>query len=373
MRVANSYDAVIIGGGFYGLRIGLHLRETVGLDSVLIIERDSEPMNRASYVNQARVHQGYHYPRSILTAYRSRVSLPLFVDEFSEAVVDDFVHYYAIANELSKVNSNQFQQFCDRIGAPLKQAPRNIADLFDQSLIEAVYEVEEPAFDSRILRSILLERIERVGGIQLDTGNEAVSVQKTGHTFVVNLRDGTSQRGERVFNATYSSLNEIQRNSGFQVIKLQHELTEMALVTLPVALQGVALTVMDGPFFSLMPFPDRKQHTLSHVRYTPHARWFEGETDDVSVTAMSQNLGRPASNFSRMSADVRRFIPCLRSMMHSESIWTVKTVLQRSAMNDSRPILFNTATGPDNYTVLMGGKIDNVYDALTEIDAIYER
>ena len=81
------FDAVVIGGGFYGLRIALHLREVLGFGSVAVLEAGDAVMNRASYVNQARVHNGYHYPRSILTGYRSQVNLPRFRRDFGDASV----------------------------------------------------------------------------------------------------------------------------------------------------------------------------------------------------------------------------------------------------------------------------------------------
>ena len=45
--------------------------------------------------------------------------------------------------------------------------------------------------------------------------------------------------------------------SGASALSMKHEMTEMALVTPPPALHGAAVTVMDGPFFSLMPYPSR--------------------------------------------------------------------------------------------------------------------
>lgn len=40
-------------------------------EHVLVLECDKTPFRRATYINQARVHQGYHYPRSISTAMKS--------------------------------------------------------------------------------------------------------------------------------------------------------------------------------------------------------------------------------------------------------------------------------------------------------------
>ena len=69
-----SYDAVIIGGGFYGAAIAIYLVKQRGFRRVALVEREAALLMRASYNNQARVHNGYHYPRSFTTAYRSRVN-----------------------------------------------------------------------------------------------------------------------------------------------------------------------------------------------------------------------------------------------------------------------------------------------------------
>ena len=43
----------------------------------------------------------------------------------------------------------------------------------------------------------------------------------------------------------------------------------------PEPLREMALTVMCGPFFSLVPYPSRGLHSFSHVRYTPHYQWHD--------------------------------------------------------------------------------------------------
>lgn len=53
----------------YGLYSALFCGEKG--QSVLVLECDPTPFRRATYINQARVHQGYHYPRLISTAMKS--------------------------------------------------------------------------------------------------------------------------------------------------------------------------------------------------------------------------------------------------------------------------------------------------------------
>jgi monoamine oxidase len=101
----------IIGGGFFGMYIAEFFAKQ-GHD-VQLFEKESSFMSRASFNNQARVHNGYHYPRSILTALRSRISFPRFVDEFRDCVDSDFEKYYLISSKLGKVTANQFAKFCE--------------------------------------------------------------------------------------------------------------------------------------------------------------------------------------------------------------------------------------------------------------------
>lgn len=341
------------------------------MTSILVLEKEPAVMNRSSYVNQARVHNGYHYPRSILTAYRSRVNLPDFLGEFGDAVVDNFDHYYAIASRLSKTNARQFELFCSRIGAFYEPAEPEIVRWFNPNMIESAYRVREPAFDARILREIVLDRILLAGGIEVRTNDEVVRVEQAGAKLGVHSTSGT-HTAERVVSAAYSRLNELNRQSDLPLIPLQHELTEMALVELDTPFATSGLTVMDGPFFSLMPFPSRGLHTLSHVRYTPHHRWRESGTTTAELDPHRVLSELPESTrFPEMYADVVRYVPALAGMRRQDSIWEVKTVLTKSENDDSRPILFKPHHGLRNFTAIMGGKLDNVYDVLEELSLHY--
>jgi glycine/D-amino acid oxidase-like deaminating enzyme len=173
-----------------------------------------------------------------------------------------------------------------------------------------------------------------------------------------------------VFNCTYSAINHLLAASGLPIVPLKHEGTELALVEPPDALRGAGVTVMCGPFFSIMPFPPRRLHTLSHVRYTPHHAWREDR--DVPPRP-SDHRPELHSNFERMVRDAARYMPCLRECRYRGSLWEVKTVLPASEVDDSRPILFRVDHGLPGLVCLMGGKIDNVYDVLRELDDLRSR
>jgi len=88
-------DALVIGGGFYGCTIATTL--AASHQHVALLEAGSGLLGRASFANQARVHAGYHYPRSVLTALRSSVNFARFVGEYPECIDKSFTKLYAIA------------------------------------------------------------------------------------------------------------------------------------------------------------------------------------------------------------------------------------------------------------------------------------
>lgn len=367
---SGTADAVIIGGGFYGSAIAIYLAKTRGLRKVILVERESELMLRASYNNQARVHNGYHYPRSFTTAFRSRVNLPRFVQDWPQAVKNDFVKLYAIARQNSKVTAKQFERFCHEIGAKIKPAEAGLKGLFESRLIEDVFLVEEYAFDSTRLAEWAVKELQDAGvEIHYSTCALAISRSPAAENLAVaiqsNSGDASSITCRYIFNCTYSGLNQFSGDFPGTQMGIKHEVTEMALMQVPEILQEVGVTVMDGPFFSMMPFPARGLHTLSHVRYTPHFNW----KDERGIDPYKKlDEYERATRVDRMVRDVGRYLPAVFEAKHVDSLFEVKTVLVKNEGDDGRPILFEKhAELPGCYSVL-GGKIDNIYDVLEKLE-----
>ncbi|MDB5160583.1 MAG: FAD-binding oxidoreductase [Candidatus Saccharibacteria bacterium] len=366
---------IIIGGGFYGLRLALFLYEELGVKDIVVLEKEPTIMSRASYVNQARVHNGYHYPRSLLTAYRSHINFTDFVKEYEPAIKSDFSKYYAIARTLSKVNAKQFEGFVRKIGADIEDVSANIQNIFNPKLIEKGFLVKEYAFDSHKLAKILAERIERTGSIEVLNNEEVIQVESADDETVIVTTNNGKYVSKRVLNCTYSQINKLHRSSNLPLVPLKHEIVEMCLVSLPDVLKDFSVTVMDGPFFSIMPFPTTPYHTLSHVRYTPHSSWVDDENTPVDMQDPHAHLRGLTlhSHFRQMYADVQRYIPALKAIEYKDSIWEVKTVLVKSEADDSRPILFRSDFGLQGYVCIMGGKLDNIYDAFEELASLYDK
>lgn len=362
-------DAIVIGGGFYGCTIAVYLARMRGLKQVILLEQESRLLSRASYNNQARVHNGYHYPRSFTTAFRSRVNLPKFLNDWPQSVKKDFIKIYAIARRNSKITARQFERFCFGIGAKLQPAEQGLKKIFEPRLIEDVFQVEEYAFDSTRLAEWATQELQESGiTVLLSSMATTVSRAEEGYlTVSIQQRNGenTSFNCRYIFNCTYSGLNQLDGSFPGTKNELKQEITEMALLKVPSTLKDIGITIMDGPFFSIMPFPCRGLHTLSHVRYTPHFSWKDERGLDPYKQLQEYEKSTRAD---RMIRDASRYLPSVLQSKHVDSLFEIKTVLIKNEGDDGRPILMERhAELPGCYSIL-GGKIDNIYDVLEKLD-----
>jgi len=364
-----EFDALIIGGGFYGSTIASYLKNIIGMKRVALIEKEKNLLERASLHNQGRVHNGYHYPRSVKTAFRSKINYPNFLRDRKTAIRNDFINLYAIAINNSKVNAKQYARFCNEFGGTIRTAESNLKKLFNPRLLEEVFVANECVFNAEKLAELAKEELKKAGvQVYYDTNATGISYKKDHLSLTVesNLGKVSSVTSKYIFNCTYSGINQFSGSFLGIKTKLKHEITEISIIKVPDTLKDIGITVMDGSFFSLLPLASTRFHTLSHVRYTPHVSW----EDNPSINPYKKLRDYPCSSrFNRMIRDSSRYVPSLENAQYIDSYYEIKTVLAKNEIDDGRPILFERMENlPGCYSVL-GGKIDNIYDVLEYINA----
>lgn len=369
-----EYSVIVIGGGFFGCSLALYLKNYA--DRILILEKENRLLQRASYANQARVHNGYHYPRSILTALRSRANFSRFAEQYRDCIQDGVEQYYAVCrnSSMSKITAAQFRKFCQRVGAPVESAPREIVNLFKSDMIEAAFLVKECAFDATKLTEKITQDLADKE-IEVRLNSKAVRIRPVDDS-EIGVYFGTGSQGDYatarfVFNCTYSQLNQVLTAADLGTVPLKHELAEIALIEVPDHLRNIAVTIIDGPFFSTMPFPPRSLHSLTHVRYTPHCSWVDTGVGYTEPHEVFKNAPRK-TNYPYMIRDAQRYIPSMESCQYVDSLWEIKTVLPQSEVDDSRPILFLRSQELKNFVSVMGGKLDNIYDVFHEVECLFD-
>ena len=219
-------DFIIVGGGFYGCCLGLFLRSIT--NKVTLIEKEDNILSRSSKVNQARVHTGFHYPRSALTAVKSMILHKKFAKDFSNAIRDDFKMLYAIAKQNSKISSKRFFRMFNEMDAPIKKASPEDSGLFNKAYIDGVFECHETAFDYSILKDSLMNKLE-LAGVKILFNTEVEKFDNKRNPCVIT-KEGKTLQAKYIFNVTYGNTNNLLNSSNLDKIDIKNELTEIAII-----------------------------------------------------------------------------------------------------------------------------------------------
>jgi hypothetical protein len=241
----NTSDAVIIGGGLFGLSALRKLQEK-GLN-VLLLEKNSHVLLEASGNNHNRLHLGYHYLRSIDTAKQALDGFLSFLNEFSDAAVLGNKNYYAIAEKDSKCTPEFFEEFCLKVGIPY-ELTQDAFHLFSANSVQAVYSVPEPTIDLNILRNILLAKVNQN---RIWLNSEVENIKEFHDNYVIELKLNQQIRSSRIINASYQNINKISALLDVDQFETVYE--KVCIPIFQLDAPPIGLTVMDGPFCSIMP------------------------------------------------------------------------------------------------------------------------
>lgn len=358
----------IVGGGIFGLYVALEmLKKGYAVD---IFEQSSELGASASKVNQARLHLGFHYPRSIETAKACIDGYIKFQSKFPQAINNSFYKYYAIAKYGSKVSSTEYIDFCDRLGLDYRIV--NLSDnLINYDNIDLTLEVAETSFDWKVIIDFLEKKIQELyGKIYLNHkvvgGNVKSQIKEI---ILKNKNEEIIKNYDIVVNATYANINNVLESFELPPEKLEFELCEMALVKIPERYNNIGVTVMDGDFTSIMPFGHSGYQTISNVVYTPHAVSKENSKFDCYYTndyahysKKHDNIIMPKTNFYKMKKIAEQYLPYASNLELIEPLFTVKTILQGQDCTDARPTLIYEYQEANNFYTVFSGKVDTVID-----------
>lgn len=374
---SQKYDFVVIGGGIFGCYAALYLAEKGA--KVALLEKENRLFRKASLVNQARLHSGYHYPRSLATAALSDEHKERFTAEHKKFVHFSFEKYYAIDRYGSFTDPLQFERFCNRLDILCKRIEDH--NLFNFNRLEALYLTEEYSFDPVLLGHYYTEKVEKQAGITVIKNARLQAAAADGQEWRIEytqeqaaLPHSTySIQTPTVINATYAAVNAVNQLFGVANLALTHELSEIAFVTSP-EFGNRGLTVMDGPFGSIMPYGKSGLLSLSSVAYTHHKISYEDTPqfdcqipEDPSCRPFAPGIctecpRRPDSNAVKMLAQMTQYFSESVHFEHLFSYYTIKSKLKSSYIDDGRPTEISMLNDTPRFYCLFSGKINSIYE-----------
>jgi len=364
-----KFDYIILGAGIFGLYAATLLFKK-GC-KVALIERDREAFSRASYINQARLHYGYHYPRSIATAQQSIKYFERFNKDFSFAINSSFKKIYAISSRISYTSAKQFLKFCNYLEIPAFEIDSK--KYFNNGMVEAAFETKEYAFDAEKIKNYLIKEINKNKNTKIFFNKNLKNVEKTSDSYILNFNDKNSFETKFVLNTTYAAINQIIDKFNYEKFKIKYEICEMIVCDVNGKLKNIGLTVMDGPFLSIMPFGLTGYHTLSAVQYTPIKTSFkdlpvfecQGINNSCSITNLENcNLcsDKPKTTWRYMSQLAKKFFISEMSFNYNSSLFAIKPILEAAEIDDSRPTIIKTFSKNPTFISALSGKINGIYE-----------
>jgi len=162
--------------------------------------------------------------------------------------------------------------------------------------------------------------------------------------------------------------------TGFEKFRIKYELCEIILCDVNSKLSEIGFTIMDGPFFSIMPFGKTGYHSLTSVTFTPHTTSY----DSVPTFACQKNsngfctanrLGncnacpsKPSTAYPYMANLAKKYLLDDYTFGYKESLFSMKPILMSSEIDDSRPTVIRTYSKNPTFVGVLSGKINTVYD-----------
>lgn len=367
-----QYDKIIIGAGLYGLYSALFCAKRG--QNVLVLERDPTPFRRATYINQARVHQGYHYPRSISTAMKSAGYFERFNKDYDFCINREFQKVYATSSQYSWSDGKQFKEFCKAAGIPCEELHPD--RFFKERMCDGAFLTREYTYDAMILKDYFLEQLANYPAVKIRYGINIQRIEKLQDAYVVYTDESgkTQYRTGFLLNATYAATNQILDLVGYEKFRIKYELCEIILCDTNEKLKEYGFTVMDGPFFSIMPFGKTGLHSLTSVTFTPHTTSYEELPSfacqkDSEGCCSVKHLGncndcaaKPETAFPYMANLARKYLRDEYGFAYRSSLFSMKPILMSSEIDDSRPTVIRVYSENPTFVGVLSGKINTVYD-----------
>jgi hypothetical protein len=250
--VRNDKEAImkirVIGAGFYGCHVANELLRD-GHD-VEVHEIKDEVFGGASGSIPARVHQGFHYPRSKKTRDACQSHAKEFEAQYSDFIRSIGTNIYAIAADRSLVD---FDQYVDTLTGEVEFEVIDNVEKYGLKNVEGAVLTKE----KHIITDDVKEYFSQALDGRIKFGIKPEAIDDPGFDVTID--------------ATFCAYDNyrIDRYEPCFVGLLKGDVTK-------------AVTIMDGPFASVYPWnPERGLCSISSARYTPFSKscrtWGEAE------------------------------------------------------------------------------------------------
>jgi len=339
MRVA------VVGAGWYGCHIASELISDG--HQVTIFEAQGDIFNGASGINQHRLHLGFHYPRSFPTREQSRDGFKKFREKYPELSTSIATNLYAIAKEHSYLDFETYQQVMIASGLDFKlQKP---ADYGLVGMAGAIT-CDERLVSTNKAREHFRESLQ----YHLSLNDPVRSIEP--------IKSGVRVNGTDFDAAVSCTCGQLEQ---YKNVSMSYESCLVLLYKGPQ--DHPALTVMDGPFFSIYPY-ENDLFTLTSVTHTPlkiHDSF--GEAQNYLDNLPS---GLIEEKFKLFEAETIAYYP---SFPDKFEFVETQTIVKTKPSNRSDTRVCRVEESDTRVIEVIAGKIDSIFFAAERVEQLLEQ
>lgn len=270
---------------------------------------------------------------------------------------------YFIAKEGSYTDKEAYRDFCANLGLNYDSITTEKLPIDVLNVSEAT-RCGEVIYDCNILRTLILQRLD-VSGVLLKTKTHINQIKRVSGGYKISSKTENFQLFEHVINCSYSDINRLTKQLGHTVDTVQYEYTWIPIIE--VDIERIGITVMDGPFMTLLPFGNTGKFLMYHVDYSVVARddteiidpgWLIKERSPLSKVNLNDR-------FKEMRKACSLFVPALADAKMSGFLQGPRMVMAKSDDTDARPSVVRSYE--TNYHTVFSGKIDHCVWVADEI------
>ena len=329
----------IIGAGWYGCHIGLSLKNN-GFD-IKIFEKNDDIFLESSTNNQYRLHQGLHYARSSLTRYQSRDGFLRFCERypnFSQIIEEN---YYLIPKYESILDFNTYFSIMFSTGINIEKLNVNhIPKYLDASKFEGLIKCDERILLNNKAKQFFNKELNNV----LYKNTKIESCTKENDKIIIN-----NETFDYLVDCTWGALNPIN-NYFYEPTLLLYYQTKKDIIF-------PAITLVDGPLWSIYPTDKAGIYTLSSVTHTP-----------IGLYNSKNDAYHRLSNISTDEIDIKREHMELEVSTYFSKFQSYFTYIGPQFSIKTKPIgkvddRHSSVVRNDNVFSVYSGKVDNIFQA----------
>ena len=244
---------------------------------------------------------------------------------------------------------------------------------FNPGLCDGAFLTTEYTYDAQVLKKWFLEQLAKLPNVEVVYNHKPERIERVGAAWRVTAGEITAE-APYLLNATYAGVNDVHALLGLPPFQIKYEKCEIILCTVDERLKNTGITVMDGPFFSLMPFGQTGLHSLTSVTFTPHETSYDSvatfpcqqESDGRCAPGNLYNCNecpaKPVSAWPYMSRLARKYLKEEYGFAYHSSLFSMKPLLKASEIDDSRPTVIRVMSEEPKLVSVLSGKINTVYD-----------